>query len=153
MNKKSFQQKQKMVAELGSLLHNEWRVFRKQENGSFEPKIERTKDKEWIKVHGKDDVDIANISFAELPEDWKSKNRVAAEIAMNEIFKAVKNGRNLDKAFIEEASAVIHDQWLERNGERVLIEQKKSFKDLTEDEKEKDRVQIRKAVEIFQSYK
>lgn len=150
---KSSKQKQEMITKLSSLLHSEWQSFHKQENDSSEPRIERTKDKEWIRIHGKDDVNITNTLFVELPKDWQSENRAAAGVAVNEVFKAIENGRNLDKVFIEEASAVVHDQWLKRNSERVPTEQKKLFEDLTEDEKEKDRAQIRKTIEIFQSYK
>ena len=99
------------------MLHDEWRAPRKQEDGSFNPRIKKTKDKEWIKEHGTDEVDIANTPYAELPKDWQSENKAAAEVAISEVLTAVENGRELDDAFIEEASSLIHDKWLERNGQ------------------------------------
>ena len=142
-----------MITELSSLLCNEWRSSCKQKNGSFEPRMEKTKDKEWIRIHGTDGIDIASTSFAELPKDWQKENRIAAEIVMNEVFRAVESGRSLNEVFVEEASAVVHGKWLERNSERASIEQRKLFRELSENEKEKDRIQIRKAIEIFQSRK
>lgn len=150
---KTPEKKQQMITELGSLLHDEWRAPRKKEDGSFEPRVKKTKDEVWVKDHGADEVDIANTSFAELPTDWQEENRVAAEVAMNEVFKTAEGGRALDGAFVEEASAVVHEKWIERNGEWAPAEQKKPFKELSEEEKEKDRAQIRKAIEIFESSK
>lgn len=142
-----------MITELSSLLYDEWRFSCKKKDGSSEPRMEKTKDKEWIITHGTDDIDIANTSFVGLPRDWQRENRIAAEVAINEVFRAVESGRNLDETFAEEASAVVHNKWLERNSERASIEQKKLFEKLPENEKEKDRTQIRKAIEIFQLYK
>lgn len=150
---KSPEQKQQLVTELGSLLHDEWRAPRKKEDGSFEPRIKKTKDEAWKTAHGAEEVDIANTSFAELPTDWQGENRAAAEVAMNEVFRASEGGNNLDEAFVEKASAAVHDKWLERNGAWAPAEQNKPFGELSEDEKEKDRVQVRKAIEIFKSSK
>ena len=147
------EQKQQMVTELGSLLHDEWRAPRKQEDGSFEPRIKKTKDESWKAAYGAEEVDIANTSFAELPADWQGENRAAAEVAMNAVFQAAESGRTLDESFVEEASTTVHDTWLERNGEWAPAEQKKSFGELAEKEKEKDRVQVRKAIGIFEANK
>jgi hypothetical protein len=150
---KTPEQKQQMVTKLGSLLHEEWRAPRKKEDGSFEPRVKKTKDEAWKAAHGAEEVDIANTSFAELPADWQGENRAAAEVAMNEVFRAAEGGQNLDKSFVEKASATVHDKWLERNGAWAPEEQKKPFEELAEEEKEKDRTQVRKAIEIFESSK
>ena len=151
---KTPEQKQQMVTELGSLLHDEWRAPRKIEDGTFEPRVKKTKDEAWRAAHGgAEEVDIANTSFAELPTDWQGENRAAAEVAMDEVFRAVEGGRDLDDSFIEEASASVHDKWLERNGAWAPEDQKKPFGELAEEEKEKDRVQVRKAIDIYQSSK
>ncbi len=148
------QKKQEMVTKLGSLLHDDWRAPRKKEDGSFEPRIKKTKDEAWKAAHGgAEEVDIANTSFIELPEDWQGENRVAAGVAMNEVFSATESGRVLDDTFIEEASSTIHDKWLERNGEWAPEEQKKPFGELSEEEKEKDRAQVRKAIETLEANK
>jgi len=139
-------QKEQMIAKLGSLLHDEWRAPRKKEDGTYEPRIKETKDKKWITSHGTNKVDIANTSFAELPSDWQEENRVAAEVAVNLVVEADEAGTILDEAFIEKASAVVHEKWLERNGEWAPEELKKPYKELPEEEKEKDRAQIKKAI-------
>ena len=54
---------------LGSDLHEAWRAPRKKEDGSYEPRMKKSKDAEWNATHGTDDVDIANCTFAELPSN------------------------------------------------------------------------------------
>ena len=81
------------------------------------------------------EVDIANTSFEELPEDWQGENKIAAEIAMQEVFNHAENGNFLDDSFVEQAAATIHTQWLERNGEWAPEEQKKPFDELSEGER------------------
>jgi len=142
--------KEEMITKLGSELHDEWRESRKQEDGSYEPRIKTTKDEDWINEKGANEVDIANTCFENLPRDWQGENRVAAEIAIEEVFRAVDMGTELDESFIEEASNVIHQKWLERNGEWASEELKKPYDELSEEEKDKDRAQIKKAIEIFQ---
>ena len=139
------------IAELGSLLHDEWRAPRKQADGTFEPREKATKDNEWIASHGTEKVDIANTDYNGLPEDWKGENKASAEVAMNSIYKADMRGDMYDTdSFIEDVSDKIHQAWLDRNGSWAPPEQNKPYAELSEEEKEKDRVIVRKAVEIYQ---
>jgi len=136
------------TTELASSLHDEWRAPRKLEDGTFEPRVKATKDEEWVKAHGTDQVDIANSTYAELPKDWQGENKASAEVAMNLVYDASTMGRELDDEFVEEASSKIHDAWLERNGEWAPEEQKKPYLELSEEEKAKDRVIVQKAISI-----
>jgi len=43
----------------------------------------------------------------------------------------------------------MHDKWLERNGEWAPAEQKLPYDELSEEEKEKDRVVIKKAIDAL----
>mgnify|MGYP001096394945 CR=1 FL=1 len=147
------QQKQQQVAELGSLLHDEWRAPRKQEDGTFEPRMKKTKDQDWIDKHGTEDIDIANSSYNELPEDWKGENKISAEVAMDQIYEAISQQKELDVSFIEDASSVIHDKWLERNKDWAPAEQNKPYGELSEEEKDKDRAIIKKAIEVYNGAK
>ncbi|KKP38225.1 MAG: hypothetical protein UR28_C0020G0034 [Candidatus Peregrinibacteria bacterium GW2011_GWF2_33_10] len=113
----------------------------------FEPRIKATKDEAWKAARGVEKVDIANTSFADLPSDW----RAAAEVAMGELFRQVESGGLLDDSFVEQAAATVHDKWLERNGSWAPAEQNKPFEELSEEEKEKDRVQVRKAIELYEA--
>ena len=141
------------MEQLGSLLHDEWRAPRKQQDGTFEPRAKKTKDQAWSEKHGTDEVDIANTDYANLPEDWKGENKISAEVAMNEIYKAIEIGQELNDDFVEQASEVIHVKWLERNGNWAPTEQNKPYDELSEEEKEKGRVIIKKAIEILNSIK
>ncbi|MBU4368657.1 hypothetical protein KJ575_03025 [Patescibacteria group bacterium] len=94
------------------------------------------------------EVDIANTPYEELPSEWQGENKISAEVAVTEVEKAIESGVPLDESFIEAASSTIHDKWLERNGSWSPPEQNKPYAELSEEEKEKDRVIIRKAVEI-----
>lgn len=141
--------KEESILELGSVFHEEWREVRKQEDGSYEPRMKETKDEEWIEKHGTKKVDIANTFFEDLPEDWQKENKLAAEVVMNEIFSAKKNNQKIDKDFIENASNIVHEEWLKRNGDWAEEGQKKPYKELSEEEKEKDRAQVLKGLEIL----
>lgn len=141
--------KQEQTAILGGLLHDEWRAPRKQEDGTFDPRIKKTKDQEWIKNYGTEEVDIANTKYEDLPEDWKGENKISAEVTLTEIYKAKNGNEGLNDEFVEKASAILHEKWLERNGSWAPAEQKLPYTELSEEEKEKDRVIIRKGLEIF----
>jgi len=145
------EQKETLVAQLGTLLHDEWRAPRLKEDGTFEPREKSTKDEAWVAAHGTETVDIANTAYPDLPEDWKGENKVSAEVALGEVFKANDDLVDLDDSFVEKASAVLHDKWLERNGSWAPPEQNVPYGELSEEEKEKDRVMIRKAIELFRA--
>lgn len=138
----------KQVAELASLLHDKWRASRKKEDGVFEPQIETTKDQTWIETHGTDQVDITNTNYADLPKDWQGENKASAEVAINEVWIAKTENKSLNEAFIEQVSHIIHQQWLERNGSWAPVEQNKPYSELSDEEKDKDRAIVRKAIEL-----
>jgi len=54
----------------------------------------------------------------------------------------------LDEACVEEASATMHERWLKRNGSWAPPEQQLPYEQLSEEEKEKDGVIVRKAVSL-----
>ena len=138
------------VKSLGSQLHEEWRKPRYQEDSKdYEPRIKKTKDEVWSQAHGGAlEVDIANTSYEELPSEWQGENKISAEVAVSEVEKAVEARLSLDESFVEVASSTLHDKWLERNGSWAPPEQNVPYSELSEEEKEKDRVIIRKAIEI-----
>lgn len=170
------QKKQKMITELGSLLHDEWRAPReiKDSDGKgqahFEERIkvlvktesggEKWFDETKVPANAQEikRQDIANTPFEKLEPKWQSENQAAAEVAMAEVFRAVESGQALDEAFVEGASEAIHVKWLERNnwvydpnyGNPDLA---KPYEELSEEEKEKDRAQVRKAIKIFEANK
>ena len=153
LHKTSEQKKSRLVTQLSSILHDDWRVPRKQEDGTFKSRTKKTKDNTWSEKHGTNEVDIANTDYVNLPKDWKSEYIISAEVAMDEIYKAIENGQELNDGFVEQASEVIHIKWLERNGSWAPAEQNKPYAKLSDKEKGKDRVIIKRAVEIFHSAK
>lgn len=138
------------VKSLGSQLHEEWRKPRwREESKDYEPRIKKTKDEAWSQAHGGAvEVDIANTPYEGLPSEWQGENKISAEIAVTEVEKAIEAGMPLDESFVETASSTLHDKWLERNGSWAPPEQNKPYTELSEEEREKDRVIIRKAVEV-----
>lgn len=157
-----------LITKLGSLLHDEWREPRKKEDGSFEPRVkvlaktlegkEKWFDEAKVPSNAEEMLrqDIANTNFKDLDPHWQFENRVAAEVAMNAVFQAVENNSALDAVFVESASNTVHEEWLKRNSwvydpSYGNPAQAKPYSDLSEVEKEKDRAQIRKAIEIFET--
>lgn len=112
-------------------------------------RMKTTKDEEWIKRHGADQVDMATLDYQELPLDWQIERRIGAQIALDAVIDAMRDGQTLDDSFIEKVSAILHDKWLERNRDRVTEIEKSLYGDLPENEKEKDRFFAHAAVEVY----
>jgi len=150
-------EKKLLSLSMGADLHEEWRAGRKKEDGTFEPRMKKTKDQVYIDSHnGNNEVDIANLSFTELPSDWQFENLEAAKVAVEQVYDAVREGKEITDEMIEEMSAIVHEEWLKRNdwvynpeyGNPVLA---KSYLELPEEEKAKDRQQILQAIEKSRS--
>ena len=143
---------------MGSYLHEEWRKTRLKEDGTYEPRIKKSKDSEWIQKHGTDEVDIANTKFEDLPSDWQYENLEAAKVAVDLVYEKVSSGEEISPEMIENLSSVVHEKWLERN-DRVynlnywnpILTQ--PYNALPEDEKVKDRAQILLAIDMIKSEK
>ncbi len=138
------------IANLASEFHDEWRKPRwREKTRDHKPRIKKTKDQSWSQAHGGAiEVDIANTPYKELPSDWQAENKASAEVAVSEVEKVIKAGTPPDESFIEFASSILHDKWLERNGSWAPPEQSKPYSELTEEEKEKDRVIIRRTIAV-----
>lgn len=151
--------KPQLIVEIGGMLHDEWRAPRKKPDGTFEPRIKKTKDEAWKQAHNTEEVDIANTGYEGLPEDWKGENKISAEIAVEEIYKVREE--SLDESFVEVAAAVLHEKWMERKvAEGYNAEDEKQwgwakpmmvpYEKLPDEEKEKDRRIVKKAIEVFE---
>ena len=149
--------KEALSYSLGSDLHEAWRAPRKLEDGTFEPRVKKSKDEAWNAVHGTDEVDIANCSFEELPSNWQYENLEAARVAINLVYDKTINGEEFSVEEIENMSSVIHDEWLKRNdwvydpnyGDPKLAV---PYLELSEEEKAKDRAQLGPAQMKVQAY-
>lgn len=139
-------------------LHEEWRKSRLKEDWTYEPRWKKSKDADWTQAHGTDDVDIANTSFADLPSNWKYENLEAAKVVIELVFDEVVSWEEITDEMIEEMAAVVHEKWLKRNdwvfdkeyGNPILAQK---YAKLPEEEKEKDRVQVRQAIQKIKSRK
>ena len=142
---------------LGSDLHESWRATRKKEDGTFEPRWKKSKDETWNIIHGTDDVDIANCTFSELPENWQYENLEAAKVTINLVFDRIRDGIEPNKGEIEEMASKVHAAWLDRNdwvfnpnyGNPALAV---PYSKLSEEEKAKDRAQVIAGIKKIKSY-
>jgi hypothetical protein len=130
------QNQQNFIEATASQFHETWRAGRRKPDGSFEPRPKETKDPQWIALHGTNQVDIANTAYPALPADWQAENRASAVVAVGAI---MAQAGLLNAAFIEQASSLIHDKWLERNSYAKGGELDKPYALLPENEKQKDR--------------
>lgn len=137
-----------MIVAIADLTHENFLdIYQKANNGS---KIKATIDKEWIKKHGTDQADLAKLEYSELPSDWQKERWSGAKIALDTLLETVKSGKPLDDEFIEYASDIIHEEWLPRNVERAKDYHKLPYADLSNFQKEKDRIFARAAINIYQ---
>ena len=109
---------------------------------------------EWVRKHWTRLVDITNAKFEDLPNNWKKENLEAAKVAVNLVYKKVINGEEITSEMIEQMSKVVHEKRLERNWKEWSFEnQRVDYKELSEEEKSKDRDQIRIAIQVIKSEK
>lgn len=142
---------------LGSDLHEAWRTPRKKEDGTYEPRIKKSKDEAWNTSHGTDEVDIANCSFEQLPSNWQYENLEAARVAIELVYDKTISGEEINEEEIEQMAAVIHEEWLKRNewvfnpeyGDPKLAV---PYAQLSKEEQEKDKAQIEPACAKVQAY-
>jgi predicted metal-binding transcription factor (methanogenesis marker protein 9) len=106
-------------------------------------------DKKWIKENGTDTVNLSETEYSNLPEDWKKERILGSEIVINEVEKKIKEKGICNQKDTEEIADLLHIKWLERNNMRALEEQKNRYIDMSEYEKEKDRIFVKAAISVL----
>ena len=140
-----------MIIAVANLTHESFfDIYRKANNGS---RVKTTIDKDWIEKHGTDQADLARLEYYELPTDWQKERWSGAKIALDTLLKIVKLGKPLDGEFVEYASDIIHEEWLPRNMDRAKDYHKLPYAELSDFQKEKDRIFARAAIDIYQKNK
>lgn len=141
--------RESMVKMVASAAHEDWKSQYKAANGD-KPRMKKTKDSEFLN-RGITEVNIAAMVYDDLPSDWQAENKAGATCAVDCVMEALEQVRPLDASFVEEASATQHEKWLLRNGAWAPENQKLPYAQLSEDEKEKDRFFVKKAIEASRS--
>lgn len=144
--------------EIGSQLHEDWRKTRLKEDGTFEPRWKKVKDENFdfvesntcrINEDGIVEIDIANRSFAELSSDWQYENLEAGKV----VARLVGDKTELTDEERDEMATEIHEEWLKRNDwvfdkEYGNPAQAVPFDELSKEEKDKDREQLKFGLEL-----
>lgn len=141
-------EKSEIIQEVASTFHEEWRKNRLQDDWTYKPMIEKSEDEKRTEKHWTDTVDIANTAFEDLPNNWQYENIQAAKVAVDLVYE--KDLEKITAETIEELSKIVHEKRLERNWIAWSFEnQRVAYKDLSEEEKAKDRAQIEIAIKIL----
>lgn len=144
--------KSDIIQKVASIFHEKRRENRLLDNWKYKPMIEKSEDEGWTKLHWTDVVDIANTKFEDLPLNRKYENLEAAKVAVDLVYEKIVNKEKIDSEMIEEMSKIVHGKWFERNGVQWSFEnQRVVYQKLSEEEKEKDRIQIQLAIQIIKS--
>ena len=144
--------KSEIIQKVASAFHEKWRESRLQNNGKYKPMIEKSEDEERNIIHWTDEVDIANTKFEDLSSNRKYENLQAAKVAVDLVYDKVLSWEWIDLEMIEEMSKIIHEKWLERNWVDWSFEnQRVNYEKLSEEEKAKDRQQIKTVIQIIKS--
>ena len=140
--------------DLASDLHEEWRNTRLKDDGTYEERWKESTDEEWNNIHGTNKVDIANTSFKDLPANYKQENLEAAKVVIELTYDKIVNSEELSIESFEEMASIVHDKWLERNSwaYESSPELAVPYQELSEEEKDKDRIQLRQAIEKVSKY-
>ncbi len=141
--------REQLVTAVATVAHDAWKADYLSKNPG-KPRIKKTSDPAFL-TRGVTEVDIAALSYPDLPSDWQKENKLGAEAVVDCLLEAVSKNQPLDADFVESASALAHEKWLERNGSWAPANQKLPYDQLTEDEKEKDRFFVRAAIAAYQS--
>ena len=142
---------EKMIENIAVLVHKKFRNLYREKNKGIRIKI--TIDEAWIKKHGTNQADLAKLDYFELPKDWQKSRWLGSKAALDALLEKNKLGESLDEKFIEYASNLVHEEWLDRNRSSAEDKYKIPYKKLSEDAKEKDRIFVRAAIEIYSSKK
>jgi hypothetical protein len=139
------------IEEIANLTHEKFRkIYRDVNNGT---RVKTTIDEVWIKKYGNNQADLAKLDYFELPNDWQKGRWFGAKVALDAVLDVVKNSKSLDKKFIEYVSNLVHEEWLNRNHNIAKNEHKLSYKQLSAELKEKDRIFVYSAIEIYNNRK
>ena len=144
--------------EIGSQLHEDWRKTRLNEDGTYEARWKKVKDEKFEFAEsstcrknedGTIEIDIANRSFSELSSDWQYENLEAGKVVAG----LVGNKTELTDKERDEMATKIHDEWLKRNdwvfdANYGNPSQAVPFAELSEEEKNKDREQLKFGLEL-----
>ena len=129
---------------IASRMHELWRAGRLQSDGTYAPRVKTINSTEY---------DIANLSFSALPAELQKSNLSAAHAASTSVERACVDGKDLrSDGFIEWAAKRQHENWVAENnawGDPALLVE---YAELSEVEKEKDRVFVRSALEAYTEY-
>ena len=115
---------------VASDLHETWKMSRRKEDGTYEPKMEKTKDENWIKNHGTDEVDVANTMFEELPSDLQNEDLKTARVIIDEMWDMTGS---LEPEQQEQESTKLYDVWNQHHENSDLT--KLPYEELSEKEK------------------
>jgi len=137
------------VDALATAFHEDWRKTRLDADGNYEPRVKATKDEAWVGEHGTDQVDIANSTYSDLPEDWKAENKAAAEVIVGIVNDEKGSIDIADPDVYDKVGETIHAAWLSRNEWAKGGDLDVPFSDLPQDEKDKDIDQVIVAQRVF----
>ena len=144
--------KSEIIEKVASAFHEKWRENRLIEDGKYEPMIEKSEDEVWNMKHWTDVVDIANTKFEDLPSNRKYENFEAAKVTVDLVYDKILSWDSFTSQEIEEMSKIVHEKRLERNWTQWSFEnQRVDYERLSEEEKDKDRMQIGLAIQIIKS--
>lgn len=136
-----------LIDQIADLTHKKFQnIYYQKNNGS---RIKTTTDPLWIKLHDTNQADIAKIDYANLPADIKNSRYQGAKVAYQVVKNAIDKHLSFDNAFIENSSHLVHQEWLDRCALTANPEHNLSYQNLSEEDKDKDRVFVYAAIKIL----
>lgn len=112
---------------------------------------------EWKKTNpSKDENSILDKDFKDLSKELQNENLQAGITAINFVFDYIMDDEIISKEQIESLASKVHEAWKIRNFKELINKdniQGKSYQELPEEEKEKDRNHILKAIAKVKNYK
>jgi hypothetical protein len=127
---------------LAARIHHEWQKAR---GADLEGKKQYNP---RIKVVAGIEYDIANLDYDDLPEQFRYENFESAKSAEDALNLGMKKGLRAED-LLEFSSDEVHEAWLSRNASWAPAEQNVPYSQLSEMEKDKDRLIVRLMAELM----
>ncbi|XLQ19621.1 MAG: hypothetical protein ACKUBY_03445 [Candidatus Moraniibacteriota bacterium] len=147
LNKHKDSDYERLIITVADNVHEKFKVIYKEKNNGT--RIKATLDSNWIKKNGTNQVDLANLCYSDLPLDWKNERWHGSKVAFDEVLRVSHNSGSFNDKFVEIVSHLVHEDWLSRNMSRAEQQHQLPYKFLSEAAKEKDRIFVYAAIEIF----
>ena len=113
-------QRERQIEMLARICHDVWRAPKRIGISTYyQSTIRAAKDPAWTAAHdGREQFDLANTDYADLPAFWQNENRTSARFALDWVYSLQNAQIPFNHDIVKELAAGIHAAWSGRRTDR-----------------------------------